>query len=130
MRRALSTASSFAGSRTPLFITAASVGISTVFAALAAYPIALMRWRAGRYLLGVLISLMAVPPIVLVIPLFQEAVSLQVLNTYGAVIVIYTGLLLPFSTFLLATFFRSLPRRCSRRRGSTAQARCASCSRS
>jgi raffinose/stachyose/melibiose transport system permease protein len=32
-----------------------------------------------------------------------------VLNTYGAVIVIYTGLLLPFSTFLLATFFRGLP---------------------
>ena len=89
-------------------ITAASVGVSTTLAAFAAYPIALMQWRPGRYLLAVLVALMAVPPIVLVVPLFQEAVSLRVLNTYSAVIVIYTGLLLPFSTFLLATFFRGL----------------------
>ncbi|MDX6571285.1 MAG: raffinose/stachyose/melibiose transport system permease protein [Gaiellales bacterium] len=109
MRQALSSGSLYRWLANSALITAASVGISTTLAAFAAYPIALMRWRAGRYLLAVLISLMAVPPIVLVIPLFQEAVSLQVLNTYGAVIVIYTGLLLPFSTFLLATFFRGLP---------------------
>jgi ABC-type glycerol-3-phosphate transport system permease component len=109
MRHALSSGSLYRWLANSALITAASVGISTTLAAFAAYPIALMQWRAGRYLLAVLISLMAVPPIVLVIPLFQEAVSLQVLNTYGAVIVIYTGLLLPFSTFLLATFFRGLP---------------------
>jgi ABC-type glycerol-3-phosphate transport system permease component len=109
MRQALSSGSLYRWLANSALITAASVGISTTLAAFAAYPIALMRWRAGRYLLAVLISLMAVPPIVLVIPLFQEAVSLQVLNTYGAVVVIYTGLLLPFSTFLLATFFRGLP---------------------
>lgn len=109
MRHALSNGSLYRWLANSALITTASVGISTTLAAFAAYPIALMQWRAGRYLLALLISLMAVPPIVLVIPLFQEAVSLQVLNTYGAVIVIYTGLLLPFSTFLLATFFRGLP---------------------
>ena len=49
-----------------------------------------------------------VPPIVLVIPLFQIAAALRQLNTYQTVIVIYTGMLLPFSTFLLASFFRTL----------------------
>src|SRR5215813_6351476 len=88
-------------------VTLASVLLSTVLAALAAYPIALMKWRPGPYLLGILIALMVVPPIVLIIPLFQIAAAFRQLNTYQTVIVIYTGILLPFSTFLLASFFRT-----------------------
>jgi ABC-type glycerol-3-phosphate transport system permease component len=90
--------------------TAASVTLSTAIAALAAYPISLMRWRPGPWILSVLIALMVLPPIVLVVPLFQMMVDLGQLNTYRGVIVIYTGLMLPFSTFLLASFFRTVPR--------------------
>jgi raffinose/stachyose/melibiose transport system permease protein len=93
-----------------VLITAASVLVSTAVAAFGAYPIALMDWRPGRAMLSVLIALMVVPPIVLVIPLFQMVVAAHQLNTYQSVIVIYTGLLLPFSTFLLASFFRTIPR--------------------
>jgi ABC-type glycerol-3-phosphate transport system permease component len=93
-----------------LLITASSVLLSTAVAALAAYPISLMGWRPGGVILSVLIALMVVPPIVLVIPLFQMVVDAQQLNTYRSVIVIYTGLMLPFSTFLLATFFATVPR--------------------
>jgi raffinose/stachyose/melibiose transport system permease protein len=92
-----------------LVVTFLAVALSTVLAALAAYPIGVMKWRQGQYLLGVLIALMVVPPIVLVIPLFQIAVVLRQLNTYQSVIVIYTGMLLPFSTFLLANFYRTIP---------------------
>ena len=46
-------------------------------------------------------------------------------------IFVYTGILLPFSTFLLASFFRTIAaRRCSRRPGSTAPGTCASGARS
>jgi len=90
-------------------ITCASVLVSTALAALAAYPISLMRWRPGRLLEGVLVALMVVPPIVLVIPLFKMVVQLGQLNTYRSVIVIYAGLMLPFSTFLLAAFFATIP---------------------
>ena len=89
--------------------TFASVTLSTAIAALAAYPIALLRWRPGGWLLSVLIALMVLPPIVLVVPLFQLVADLGQLNTYRAVIAVYTGLMLPFSTFLLATFFRTVP---------------------
>jgi len=51
-----------------------------------------------------------VPPIVLVIPLFQMVVDVNQLNTYHAVIVIYTGIMLPFSTFLLTSFFATISR--------------------
>jgi len=90
--------------------TVGAVVLSTVIAALAAYPIALLRWRPGPWLLTGLVALMVVPPIVLVIPLFQLMVDLDQINSYRGVIVVYTGLLLPFSTFLLASFFRTVPR--------------------
>ena len=90
--------------------TVASVVISTVVAAMAAYPISLMRWRPGGFLIGFLIALMVVPPIVLVVPLFKMMVDLGQLNSYHSVIIVYTGILLPFSTFLLASFFRTTPR--------------------
>lgn len=93
-----------------VLITTISVLVSTAVAAMAAYPISLMRWRPGGVVLSVLIALMVVPPIVLVIPLFQMVVNLHQVNTYQSVIVIYMGLLLPFSTFLLATFFMTIPR--------------------
>jgi ABC-type glycerol-3-phosphate transport system permease component len=90
--------------------TSVSVVLSTAIAALAAYPITLMRWRPGPWLLSVLIALMVLPPIVLIVPLFQLIVDLEQLNTYRGVIAVYTGLMLPFSTFLLASFYRTVPR--------------------
>jgi ABC-type glycerol-3-phosphate transport system permease component len=93
-----------------LLITAASVLISTAVAALAAFPISLMRWRPGPFVLSFLVALMVVPPIVLIIPLFQMVVNVHQLSTYQSVIVIYTGVMLPFSTFLLASFFATIPR--------------------
>ena len=74
---------------------------------------------------------MVVPPIVLVIPLFQLTVELGQLNTYRSVVFVYTGLLLPFSTFLLASVLpHDAARRCSRRPASTARATSASGGRS
>jgi ABC-type glycerol-3-phosphate transport system permease component len=91
-----------------LLITAASVAISTALAALAAYPISLMRWRMGPLVLGTLIALLVVPPIVLIIPIFEMVVSIQQLNSYHTVIIIYAGIMLPFSTFLLSSFFSTI----------------------
>jgi ABC-type glycerol-3-phosphate transport system permease component len=91
-------------------VTIASVLLSTALAALAAYPISLMRWRPGPVVLGLLIVLLVVPPIVLVVPLFEMVVDLGQLNSLHTVIVIYTGIMLPFSTFLLASFFSTLSR--------------------
>ena len=86
-------------------VTIGSVGLSTALAALAAYPLSLMRWRFGPAILGLLIVLLVVPPIVLVVPLFELVVDLRQLNTFHTIIAIYTGIMMPFSTFLLASFF-------------------------
>lgn len=90
------------------FITIASVSISTALAALAAYAVTLMDWRLGPFVLSVLIALLVVPPIVLIVPIFEMVVKLDQLNTYHTVIFVYAGIMMPFSTFLLCSFFSTI----------------------
>ena len=56
-----------------------------------------------------MIALMVIPPAVLILPLFVLMVNISLVNTLTSVIIIYSGLLIPFSVYLLVSFFRSLP---------------------
>src|SRR5262249_49037636 len=59
--------------------------------------------------LSLCIALMVIPPVVLLVPLFQLGADLHQISTFQVVIVIYTGLMLPFSIYLLASFFSQIP---------------------
>lgn len=91
-------------------ITIASVVVATVAAALAAYPLARASFPGRRLFFGLNVALMVVPPVVLVIPLFLLFVDLGLINSRLSVIIIYAGLLVPFSIFLLVNFFATIPR--------------------
>jgi len=54
--------------------------------------------------------LMAIPPVVMIVPLFVLYTQLHLISTYEGAIVIYAGLITPFSVYLLVSFFRTLPR--------------------
>ncbi len=86
-----------------------AVIVATIVSALGAYAIARMQFRGRELLLGLSTSLMAVPPVVMVVPLFVMFSQLDLLGTYHGVILIYAGLLTPFSVYLLVTFFRTIP---------------------
>jgi raffinose/stachyose/melibiose transport system permease protein len=86
-----------------------SVIVSTIISALAAYAIARMKFPGRELLLGISTSLMAVPPVVMVVPLFVLFSQIDLLGTYHGVILIYAGLITPFSVYLLVTFFRTIP---------------------
>jgi ABC-type glycerol-3-phosphate transport system permease component len=89
--------------------TFASVVLSTILAALAAFAIARMRFRGRDTFLAVNVALMVVPPVVMLIPLFVLFVQLGLVSSYPGVILIYAGLVMPFSVYLLTSFFRSIP---------------------
>jgi ABC-type glycerol-3-phosphate transport system permease component len=93
-----------------VIITVASAGIAIVCGVLAAYAIARAGGAAASSVLTGLIALMAVPPVVLVIPLFVMMADLGMLNSLIGVILIYSGLLVPLSVYLLVGFFRGIPR--------------------
>ena len=52
---------------------------------------------------------MVIPPAVLILPLFLGIQPLGLTNTYQGVVLIYTGMLVPFSVYMLSSFFRTLP---------------------
>lgn len=91
-------------------LTVGSVAISLVIACLAAYAFARAEFRGKRVLFNLILTLMVVPPVVMVVPLFVSMVRWNLVNTYQGTILIYTGLLLPFSIYLMTNFFQTIPR--------------------
>lgn len=90
-------------------LTVGAVGLTVIMAALAAWGLVHYPFRGRDTVLAVTVSLMVVPPVVLLIPLFQMGANLGLISTFKLVILIYVGLMLPFSVYLLANFFRAIP---------------------
>jgi ABC-type glycerol-3-phosphate transport system permease component len=91
-------------------LTSSAVTITLTLAALAGWGFARWSFPGRDTLLGVLVSLMVVPPVVLLVPLFVFGANIGWISTFRLVILIYVGLMLPFSVYLLANFFRTIPR--------------------
>ena len=69
------------------------------------------RWSGiGRRLTyyGVL-SVLAVPVLLIMVPVFTTMVQLRLLNSYQSAILLYTAFNAPFNAYLLTSYFSSLP---------------------
>lgn len=92
-----------------VLVTGASVALSTIVATLAAFAIARLDFRGRSLLLRSMVALMVIPPAVLILPLFLGLVPLGLVNTFQGAVLIYVGLLVPFSVYMLTSFFRTIP---------------------
>lgn len=90
-------------------LTVGSVAVSLMIACLAAYAFARMEFPGKRTLFNLILSLMVVPPVVMVVPLFVSMVRWGLVNSYVGTTLIYIGLLLPFSIYMMTNFFRTIP---------------------
>jgi ABC-type glycerol-3-phosphate transport system permease component len=105
----------FADGRIPVWflnsvlVTGLSVILATVVATFAAYAIARIPFTGATFLLRLMIALMVIPPAVLILPLFLGFQPLGLVNTYQGVILIYAGMIVPISVYMLVSFFRTLP---------------------
>src|SRR5882724_1019732 len=100
----------FAWMGNSIILAAGAVMLSTVVSCLGAYAIARMEFKGRSTLFSVSTSLMAIPPVVMIVPLFVLYSQLELISTSSGAILIYAGLITPFSVYLLTTFFRTLPR--------------------
>lgn len=92
-----------------VILAVTSVCFTTLIAALAAYAIAWGKFVGREFLLKLCIALMIVPPVILIIPMFFVMVEIKMVNQLPSVIIFYTGLMIPFSVYLLTSFFREIP---------------------
>jgi ABC-type glycerol-3-phosphate transport system permease component len=93
-----------------IILAGGAVALSTIVSCLGAYAIARMQFFGRGLLFSVGTSLMAIPPVVMIVPLFVLYTQLKLISTYEGAILIYAGLITPFSVYLLTSFFRTLPR--------------------
>ncbi|MBP2329665.1 raffinose/stachyose/melibiose transport system permease protein [Kibdelosporangium banguiense] len=92
-----------------LLVTAGSVVIVLAVSALAAYPLARVtaRWSKWTFLL-ILLGLV-LPFQLAALPLYQTMRDLGLLGSAWALILFYSGLQVPFTTFLYVGFMRAMP---------------------
>ncbi len=91
------------------FITGIEVLIQLAVATPAAYAFARLNFRGKNALFIFIVSLMAVPPVMIAGPLFQTYSKIGLLNTRIGVSLVHVALGLPWTLLFLRAFFGSLP---------------------
>jgi multiple sugar transport system permease protein len=94
-----------------IVITTVSVGVAIVLGTHAAYALARFRmWaRMDKYVGFSLLVVRILPPIVIIIPVFLAAQSLNLLNTQLSLIAVYAAFNSTIVVWMMESFFREIP---------------------
>lgn len=93
-----------------LIVTLVSMAIILVLGSGAAFALEVMVWKGrGKVLLFIIGGLM-VPIQLILLPLFTIYFKIGLTNSLAPLIITYVGQGLPLTVFLMATYFRSVPR--------------------
>jgi raffinose/stachyose/melibiose transport system permease protein len=76
----------------------------------AGYALEVMKWRGSNAVLLTFLAGIMVPLQMVLLPLFTIYFQAQLINTRWALIITYTAFGLPLSVFLMAGFFKAVPR--------------------
>jgi len=92
-----------------MFVAVAATAISLFFGVPAGYALARLRFRgADTISLGIFTTYL-VPTTLLFIPMVQVMKTLNLLDTIVGLIVVYPTFLLPFTTWLMSGYFKTIP---------------------
>jgi multiple sugar transport system permease protein len=83
--------------------------ISLFVCAPAAYALARLRFHGRGLTSTFLVGAYAVPSITLVVPMFVVLVKLHLNDTYVGLILVHASFTIPFATWVLTDFYRSIP---------------------
>jgi ABC-type glycerol-3-phosphate transport system permease component len=83
---------------------------SLVFGCLGAYALARLRFPGRALIARGLVFTYLVPPALLFIPLFAVMSALRLTDTHEGLILAYLGFTVPFCTWLLMGYFRTVPK--------------------
>ena len=92
-----------------LLVSVVATFLSLSCSVLAAYSIERLRFRGSRYVGMAIFLAYLVPPSILFIPLAEVVFQLGLFDTRLALILIYPTFLIPFCTWLLMGYFKTIP---------------------
>ncbi len=86
-----------------------SSALAIVLAAPCAYALARRRTRTSSALTMTFAMGLGVPGQVLIVPMFVGLAAVNLVDTHTGLIIVYTGLAMPFTVYLLTGFFTGVP---------------------
>ncbi|MCA0453740.1 MAG: ABC transporter permease subunit [Chloroflexi bacterium] len=92
-----------------VIVASLSTLVSVFVAALAAYALARLKFTGGRLLTTLLLVTYLLPGSLLFIPLYRILTEIGIINTHAALVVTYPTFLMPFATWVMLGYFRSIP---------------------
>ena len=92
-----------------MFIAVSATILSIIASVFAAYAITRIRYRGADWVGGAIFLAYLVPPSILFIPLSTVVFQYGLFDTPFALILTYPTILIPFSTWLLMGYFKTIP---------------------
>jgi multiple sugar transport system permease protein len=92
-----------------MFVAVASTVVSIIASVLAAYAIVRLRYKGANIVGAAIFLAYLVPPSILFIPLATVVFQYGLFDTPFALILTYPTILIPFSTWLLMGYFKTIP---------------------
>ncbi|MES2029626.1 MAG: carbohydrate ABC transporter permease [Pseudomonadota bacterium] len=92
-----------------MYVAAASTLLSIIASVLAAYAIVRLRFRGAQTVGALIFMAYLVPPSILFIPLATVIQAYGLFDSPLSLILVYPTLLIPFSTWLLMGYFKTIP---------------------
>jgi ABC-type glycerol-3-phosphate transport system permease component len=92
-----------------VIVVVPAVVLATLFSALAAFVFTKVPIPLGNALFWLMLTIMFMPGIVVLIPLYVEIGHLGLASNFTPAILVYTAINIPYGTYLLRSIFRSIP---------------------
>jgi multiple sugar transport system permease protein len=92
-----------------MFVAIAATAISLVFGVPAGYALARLRFRGADTISLAIFTTYLIPTTLLFIPMVQVMKVLDLLDTVVGLVVVYPTFLLPFTTWLMSGYFKTIP---------------------
>ena len=92
-----------------VIVATSSTVIAVALAALAGYALARLKFLGANALTTVLLITYLLPGALLFIPLYRILTILGIINSYAALIATYPTFLMPFATWVMLGYYRSIP---------------------
>lgn len=92
-----------------LLVCAMSIAIIVAVSTMAGFAFAKLRYRRSTLVFLLIIAAMLIPMQSIIIPAYVNISKLNLLTTYFGAVIVYAALGVPFATFLMTAYYRSLP---------------------
>lgn len=93
-----------------VLVTAATIILSSIISAMAAFAIERMRWKLSKTALVIFLLGLMIPLHATLLPLFILFKHMEILNSYWCLILPYTGFAMPMAIYIYTGFLKGIPK--------------------